>query len=52
MDLFGASNCLLTATEVWGAVTVLNVAMEERDEPLDRVGHRNANESFPSVIEY
>ena len=29
MDLLGACNCLLTATEVCGAVTVLNVAIED-----------------------
>ena len=31
IDLLGACSCLLTATEVWGADTVLNVATEERD---------------------
>ena len=31
IDLLGACSCLLTATEVWGADTVLKVATEERD---------------------
>ena len=31
IDLMGAGNCLLTATEVCGADTVLNVAMEDLD---------------------
>ena len=34
--LIGAGSCLLTATEVWPAVTVLKVAVEDLDgEPLN-----------------
>ena len=31
IDLLGACNCLLTATDVCGADTVLKVAMDERE---------------------
>ena len=32
--LIGAGSCLLTATEVWGAVTVLKVAIEDLEGEL------------------
>ena len=35
MERFGASNCLLTATDVCGAVTVLNVAEDDLDDVLE-----------------